>query len=47
MDESPWDVDKKLPLYIKVTGFKFTPIQTFRPESLFSGPTNKFINQKS
>ena len=43
-DESPWDVDKKLPLYIKVTGFKFTPIQTFRPESLFSGPTNKFIN---
>ncbi len=45
-DESPWDVDEKLPLYIKVTGFKFTPIQTFRPESLFSGPTNKFINQK-
>jgi hypothetical protein len=44
MDESPWDIDKNLPLYIKVTGFKFTPIQTFRPESLFSGPTNKFIN---
>ena len=44
MDESPWDVDKNLPLYIKVTGFKFTPIHTFRPESLFSGPGNKFIN---
>lgn len=45
IDESPWDLDKNLPLYIKVTGMKFTPIHEFRPESLFSGPTNQFINQ--
>ncbi len=32
MDESPWDLDKELPFYIKVSGLKFTPIQSFRPE---------------
>jgi hypothetical protein len=44
IDESPWDVDTKLPLYIKVTGFKFTPIHTFRPESRFKIPSHRFIN---
>jgi hypothetical protein len=39
MDESPWDLDKKLPFYIKVSGLKFTPIQSFRPEY-----GKKFIN---
>ena len=44
MEESPWDVDTKLPLYIKVTGVKFTPIHNFRPESQFN-TIHKYINQ--
>jgi hypothetical protein len=33
-DDTPWqiDTDNQLPLYIKVTGIKFTPIHNFRPE---------------
>ena len=42
--ESPWEIggkvnigddsydNKQLPMFIKVTGFKFTPIHDFRPE---------------
>ena len=44
MDESPWDIDKNLPFYIKVTGIKFTPIHNFRPESQFN-TTHQYINQ--
>lgn len=44
MDESPWDIDKYLPFYIKVTGIKFTPIHNFRPESQFN-ITHQYINQ--
>jgi len=44
MEESPWDIDTKLPFYIKVTGVKFTPIHSFRPESAFYH-THKYINQ--
>jgi hypothetical protein len=46
MDESPWDIEKgkQLPMYIKVTGFQFTPIHNFRPEyKINSSP--KFISQ--
>ena len=50
MDESPWDIEKgkQLPMYIKVTGFQFTPIHDFRPE--YKTPSSnlkspKFINQ--
>jgi hypothetical protein len=33
-DDTPWQIetDSQLPLYIKVTGIKFTPIHNFRPE---------------
>lgn len=43
MDESPWEIDSgdQLPLYIKVTGIKFTPIHNFRPEAL----QGKYIKQ--
>ena len=44
MDESPWDIDKGLPHYIKVTGIKFTPIHNFRPESQFNN-LHQYINQ--
>jgi len=44
MEESPWDLTTKLPFYIKVTGVKFTPIHSFRPESAFYH-THKYINQ--
>ena len=44
IEESPWDIEsgKQLPMYIKVTGFQFTPIHNFRPEY---GASGKFINQ--
>jgi hypothetical protein len=44
IEESPWDIKsgKQLPMYIKVTGFQFTPIHNFRPEY---GASGKFINQ--
>ena len=45
MEESPWDIDTKLPLYIKVTGVKFTPIHNFRPESQNNGTIHQYINQ--
>lgn len=56
MDESPWDIEKgkQLPMYIKVTGFQFTPIHNFRPEYKYVAPelplipgksSPKFINQ--
>jgi hypothetical protein len=49
MDESPWNIKsqgdgKELPMYIKVSGIKFTPIHNFRPESQFN-ETHSFINQ--
>jgi hypothetical protein len=46
MDESPWDIEKgkQLPMYIKVTGFQFTPIHDFRPEYKMKD-SPKFINQ--
>jgi hypothetical protein len=45
-DESPWEIEKgnQLPLYIKVTGIKFTPIHNFRPESQFNR-VHPYINQ--
>ena len=45
IEESPWDIEsgKQLPMYIKVTGFQFTPIHNFRPEY---GVSDKFINQQ-
>jgi hypothetical protein len=47
MDESPWEITKRsqLPLYIKVTGIKFTPIHNFRPESQFNR-VHPYINNK-
>ena len=46
MEESPWDIEpgKQLPMYIKVTGFQFTPIHNFRPEYK-KGSSPKFVNQ--
>jgi hypothetical protein len=46
MEESPWDIEsgKQLPMYIKVTGFQFTPIHDFRPEYKMKN-SPKFINQ--
>lgn len=46
MEESPWDISsgKQLPFYIRVSGIKFIPIHTFRPESWFNAK-NKYINQ--
>ena len=46
IEDSPWDVTegKQVPMYIKVSGIKFTPIHNFRPESYFNG-TNKYILQ--
>lgn len=45
-DESPWEIKEgsQLPLYIKVTGIKFTPIHNFRPESQFN-QVHSYINQ--
>jgi hypothetical protein len=45
-DESPWEINagSQLPMYIKVTGIKFTPIHDFRPESQFN-TTHQFIKQ--
>jgi len=57
MEESPWDIEsgKQLPMYIKVTGFQFTPIHNFRPEYKYVAPlfplikeeknSPKFVNQ--
>ena len=38
IEDSPWEIRDKsqLPLYIKVSGIKFTPIHSFRPESQFN-----------
>lgn len=43
-NETPWEIKdgKQLPLYIKVTGLKFTPIHNFRPEYqpfIYTDPT--------
>lgn len=45
-DETPWEINEgnQLPLYIKVSGIKFTPIHNFRPESQFNA-THAFIKQ--
>jgi hypothetical protein len=49
MDESPWDIEKgkQLPMYIKVTGFQFTPIHNFRPEYKYVAPELPLIPGKS
>jgi len=44
--ETPWDIAKKTPLYIKVSGFKFVPIHNFRPDYNPSGNNNRYIKQK-
>jgi hypothetical protein len=46
-DETPWqiDADIQLPLYIKVTGIKFVPIHTFRPQVVLDSepiPSGKY-----
>ena len=54
-EESPWEIDKdnQLPFYIKVTGMKFIPIHTFRPEATFKpaksdkNSVHNYINQPS
>lgn len=44
-ENTPWDIETgvKKPLYIKVSGFKFTPIHNFRPE--YKTFPNQYINQ--
>jgi len=46
IEDSPWEITegKQVPLYIKVSGIKFTPIHNFRPASYFNG-VNKYILQ--
>jgi hypothetical protein len=46
-EESPWSIDsgKQLPYYIRVTGVKFTPIHTFRPDYEYNN-VSQYINQK-
>jgi hypothetical protein len=43
-DKLPYYYNKQLPMFIKVTGFKFTPIHNFRPEYLGN---HQFINMGS
>jgi hypothetical protein len=49
-EDSPWNIKssrgigKELPMYIKVSGIKFTPIHNFRPESQFN-KIHQFVNQ--
>jgi len=45
-EETPYDITpgKQLPMYIKVSGIKFTPIHNFRPE-YSQGIPKQFINQ--
>jgi hypothetical protein len=44
-DDTPWeiDTDNQLPLYIKVTGIKFTPIHNFRPEVILDNQQGKGV----
>ena len=46
-NESPWEIKagEQLPHFIKVTGFKFTPIHNFRPEYNPNGRSHKYIYQ--
>jgi hypothetical protein len=48
IQDSPWEITegKQVPMYIKVSGIKFTPIHNFRPEYDWNG-TNKYILQNS
>jgi hypothetical protein len=48
IEDSPWEITqgKQVPMYIKVSGIKFTPIHNFRPESYFNGE-NKYIYQNN
>jgi hypothetical protein len=32
-DQTPWDIDEEMPMVIKVSGFSFTPIHTFTPQT--------------
>ena len=45
MEESPWRIDPnyQLPMYIKVTGFQFTPIHDFRPEYFPTTDTTRYV----
>jgi hypothetical protein len=47
IEDSPWEITpgSQLPLYIRVSGIKFTPIHNFRPESQFNNTNNKYIKQ--
>jgi len=44
-DDTPWEIDtnNQLPLYIKVTGIKFTPIHNFRPEVILENKKGKGV----
>jgi hypothetical protein len=46
IEDSPWEITegKQVPMYIKVSGIKFTPIHNFRPSSYFNG-AKKYIYQ--
>jgi len=46
IEDSPWDITegKQVPMYIKVSGIKFTPIHNFRPEYNWK-ENNKYILQ--
>ena len=46
-NESPWEIKagEQLPHFIKVTGFKFTPIHNFRPEYNPNNKSHKYIYQ--
>jgi hypothetical protein len=47
MDESPWEIaaGSQLPMYIRVTGIKFTPIHNFRPEMNWIPNDEKILEQ--
>ena len=47
IEESPWDILEgvQVPLYIKVSGVKFTPIHNFRPQMTWNGEAKKYIFQ--
>jgi hypothetical protein len=48
IQDSPWEITegKQVPMYIKVSGIKFTPIHNFRPEYDWNR-TNKYLLQNS
>jgi hypothetical protein len=46
-EESPWEITagSQLPMYIRVTGIKFTPIHNFRPEMNWTPNDEKVLEQ--